>query len=219
MYITPDEMRTIEERAERLGVSRLLMMENAGKSVADFIESRFGARGKRIAIIAGTGDNGGDGFVAARHLAAYGATVQVFLIGEREDIRSPRASANLEVLERMRSVGLTRLSDESFEEKLGIALLEADVLVDAIFGTGIKGELREPHASIIDRINMSRAFKLAVDVPSGLDPSTGEICGRAVNADATITFHRAKIGLRVRKDLVGELVVANIGVPPEAEVT
>ena len=216
VYITPNEMREIEESAERLGVPRLLLMENAGKSVADFIESRFGARGKRIAVIAGTGDNGGDGFVAARHLVAYGAGVQVFLIGEKKDIRTPRALANLEVLERMRSVRLVRLSDEAFGEELERALSESDVLVDAIFGTGIKGELGEPHASIIERMNSSKAFKLAVDVPSGLDPSTGEICGRAVKADATITFHRAKIGLRARADLVGELVVANIGIPPEA---
>ena len=219
MYVTPSEMVAIEERAERLGISRLLMMENAGKSVADYIESKIGALGKMIVVVAGTGDNGGDGFVAARHLSAYGAGVRVFLVGEKKGIRSPRASANWEVLERMGSVGLIQLSDASFVEKLEGALSEAEVVVDAIFGTGIKGELEDPHASVIDLVNSSKAFRLAVDVPSGLDPSTGGVCGRAVKADATVTFHRAKTGLRARPDLVGDLVVANIGIPPEAEVT
>jgi len=90
--------------------------------------------------------------------------------------------------------------------------------VDAIFGTGIKGDLGDPHASVIEAMNRSQAFKLAVDVPSGLDPLTGEVCGRAVKANATVTFHRVKRGLLARRDLVGELMVANIGIPPEAEL-
>jgi NAD(P)H-hydrate epimerase len=117
-----------------------------------------------------------------------------------------------------RSIELVRLSDESFMDSLKQALSEADIVVDAIFGTGIKGELKDPHASVIGAINRSKAFKFAVDVPSGLDPLTGEVCGRAVKANATVTFHRAKKGLFPREDLVGELVVVNIGIPPEADL-
>ncbi len=215
--ITPDEMRAIEERAEKLGVSRLILMENAGKAVADYISTKMG-KTKKIVIVAGTGNNGGDGFVAARHLAAYGARVKLFLIGSGDGIRTDEASLNWKTLERMkRSVELVQLHDKPFINKLGRALYESDVVVDAIFGTGIKGQLKDPHASVIEMMNNSRAFKVAVDVPSGLDPLTGEVCGKAVKADVTITFHRAKKGLLARKDIVGELVVANIGIPPEVD--
>ncbi len=216
--ITPDEMRAIEERAGRLGVSRFILMENAGKAVADYIAARVGPAGKRVVVVAGTGNNGGDGFAAARHLAAYGASVAVFLVGSDGDIKTEEASRNWGIIRKMgRSVELVRLSDNSFMDRLIQALSEADVVVDAIFGTGIKGELGDPHSSVIEAINTSGAFKLAVDVPSGLDPLTGEVCGLAVKANATITFHRVKKGLSARKDIVGELVVANIGIPPEAD--
>ncbi len=216
-HITPDEMREIEERAERLGVSRLLLMENAGKAVADFI-AKMDPAGMRVVVVAGTGNNGGDGFVVARHMAAYGSLVKVFLLGSDEDVKTNEAAHNLKVIKEMsRSVELFRLSDAAFMEKLERGLSQADMIVDAIFGTGIRGQLREPHASVIELMNSSKAFKLAVDVPSGLDPLTGEVCGRAVKADATVTFHCAKTGLFIREDLVGELVVANIGIPPEAD--
>lgn len=216
--ITPEEMRAIEERAERLGVSRLQLMENAGKGVADFV-ARMDPAGMKVVVVAGTGNNGGDGFVAARHLAAYESIVKVFLLGREEEVKTAEASHNLRIIKEMKkSVELVSLSDESFIEKLRQALSEVDLIIDAIFGTGIKGQLREPHASVIDMINHSRAYKLAVDVPSGLDPLTGEVCGRAVRANATITFHRPKRGLLLREDLVGELLVVNIGIPPEADL-
>ncbi len=217
--ITPDDMREIEENAEQLGVLRLILMENAGKAAADYIATKMGASGKKTVVVAGTGNNGGDGFVAARHLAAYGALVKVFLVGSDKDIRGREASLNWKILKRMdRTIEIVRLSDDSFMDRLGWAISRADIVVDAIFGTGIKGELKDPHASVIEMINRGKAFKLAVDVPSGLDPLTGEVCGRAVEADATVTFHRVKKGLLARRDLVGELVVANIGIPPEAEL-
>ena len=215
-YITAEEMKRIEDRAEQLGVSRLLMMENAGKSVADYLRGKIGPEKKNVVVVAGTGDNGGDGFVAARHLARH-AWVKVFLVGRREDVRSPRAGLNLGILEKMKTVELHELSS-GFLDRLGGALANADFVIDAIFGTGIKGKLREPHASVIRRLNESTAFKLAVDVPSGLDPSTGEVHDLAIKADATVTFHRPKVGLSLRGDLVGELVVADIGIPPEADV-
>jgi NAD(P)H-hydrate epimerase len=216
--ITPEEMRRTEEAAERLGVSRLMLMENAGKAVADFIAGRMDAAGRKAVVVCGTGNNGGDGFVAARHLAAYGFDVRVFIVGREGDVRSPEASHNLRVILGMReSLRVVTLSSPSFMEELRSAVEEADVIVDAIFGTGIRGELGDPHASVIDVINNSRAFRVAVDVPSGLDPLTGRVCGRAVRADVTVTFHRVKTGLIGRAETTGLLVVANIGIPPEAE--
>ncbi|MEM2874692.1 MAG: NAD(P)H-hydrate epimerase [Candidatus Hadarchaeales archaeon] len=216
--ITPDEMRRIEERAERMGVSRLMLMENAGKAVADFIASRMDPAGRRVAVICGTGNNGGDGLVAARHLAAYGFSVEVFLVGRREDVKTPEASHNLRVVSGMpSSIRLLTVSDPSFMDELRKAVEGVHVIVDAIFGTGIRGELGEPYASVIDLVNGSRAFKVAVDVPSGLDPLTGRACGRTVRADVTITFHRMKVGLLERGEVTGPVIVANIGVPPDAE--
>ena len=216
--VTPAEMKGIEERAERFGVSKLLLMESAGKSVADYVRSKVGERGKCVVVVAGTGNNGGDGFVVARHLAGYGAAVKVFLLGSDADIKTEEASRNLRIISEMtRSTELIRVADGDFLEEMRKSLSKADVVVDAIFGTGIRGEIKEPNLSVIEAINRSRAFKVAVDVPSGLDPLTGEVAGTAVKADATVTFHRAKKGLFVRVDLVGELVVANIGIPVEAE--
>ncbi len=216
-YVTPEEMREIEDRAERLGVSRLLLMENAGKAVADFISSMDPA-GMIFVVVSGTGNNGGDGFVVARHMAAYGAMVKVFLLGTDADVKTEEASHNLKIIKAMgRTIGIHRLADGNFMDELKRSLSGADVVVDAIFGTGIKGQLREPHASVIGLINASRAYKVAVDVPSGLDPATGDVCGSAVKADATVTFHCAKKGLLAREDLIGELVIVNIGIPPEAD--
>jgi hydroxyethylthiazole kinase-like uncharacterized protein yjeF len=212
--ITPDEMRSIEDRAERLGVSKLMLMESADKAIADYI-ANMDVIGKKVLVVAGTGNNGGDGFVAARHLAAYGLPVKVFLVGAEGDISTKEASLNWKILKSMSTSIELKEFNKFFMEELKQSLARADVIVDAIFGTGIKGELREPHASVIDLINRSKAFKLAVDVPSGLNPLTGEVCGRAVKADVTITFHRVKVGLLVRNKLVGNLVVANIGIPPE----
>ncbi|MFN4133075.1 MAG: diphthine synthase [Candidatus Hadarchaeales archaeon] len=212
-FITPAEMRQIEERAEARGVPRLLLMENAGKTVADFISEK--GCGK-VVVVAGTGDNGGDGFVAARYLASHGASVQVFLVGDEGDIKSERARLNWNRLKQLEGIQLTTIGG-GFLEKLATALSSADVVVDAIFGTGLKGEIMEPHASVIDAINSSGTLKVAVDVPSGLDQSSGKIFGKAVKADVTITFHRPKIGLRERPDLVGELIIADIGIPMEAD--
>jgi len=93
----------------------------------------------------------------------------------------------------------------------------ADIIIDGIFGTGIKGIIGEPHSSAIDAINRSKAYKVAVDVPSGLDPDTGKIHDKCVRADATITFHRMKKGLPSKKSICGEIIVEPIGIPPDAE--
>ena len=217
--ITPDEMRQTEERSEEFGVSRLLLMENAGRSVADHLKTRFGElNGRRIVVVAGLGNNGGDGFVCARHLAGFGAQVVVVLLGRPNLIRTPEASSNWRVLERMnRTVTLMLVADEASLGRLREALIGADGVVDAIFGTGIRGPLREPFAPAIRLLNGSRGYRVAVDVPSGVDPLTGDVHEVAVAADVTITFHRLKPGLLKAADHTGTLVVAPIGIPPEAE--
>ncbi len=192
--ISSRDMRVLDLNCEYFGLSRLQLMENAGRSVSEEIKKRF--EGGKVAIFAGTGNNGGDGFVCARHLESF--DVEVYLVSR--EIRSEIAKRNLEILERagykIREVGET----------------DAEVIVDALLGTGLKGRPRADYARAIEIINSTKAFKVAVDVPSGLDSDTGsyEI---AVKADLTVTFHKLKPGILKAKEICGEVVVKDIGIP------
>jgi len=215
--ITSDQMYRIEENGESvLGMRRFLMMENAGHGVADFVAHKFkNLKNKRIVTVCGTGNNGGDGFVASRHLAGYGAKMTVILLGSPSDLRSEEARLNWGIIEKMDSIEIIFGKELTDEVKTRIA--RAHIILDSIFGTGIKGEIREPYTSAIDAINKSKAYVLAVDIPSGFDPNTGQIHEKCVRADATITFHRPKVGLAKGKKYTGPVHVELIGIPPEAE--
>jgi len=215
--ITSDQMYRIEENGESvLGMRRFLMMENAGHGVADFVAHKFkNLKNKRIVTVCGTGNNGSDGFVASRHLAGYGAKVTVILLGSPSDLRSEEARLNWGIIEKMDSIEIIFGKELTDEVKTRIA--RAHIILDSIFGTGIKGEIREPYTSVIDAINKSKAYVLAVDIPSGFDPNTGQIHEKCVRADATITFHRPKVGLAKGKKYTGPVHVELIGIPPEAE--
>jgi len=209
------EMYVADRNAEWLGVPRLVLMENAGAAVARTAVSEFPAAA-RILVVAGTGDNGGDGMVAARHLHGAGREVRAIVLGEpREEL----ARMNFEALRRTR----VKMAVAATPEEL-LALQSwfawAQLIVDAVLGTGIRGKLREPHSTAIDLMNLAQAPKIAVDVPSGLDPDTGEVRDKAVKASVTVTFHKAKRGLLQPQAAayVGKLVVERIGIPPEAEL-
>jgi len=220
MCITVKQMMQIEENGHQMGFSRKFMMENAGAATVKRIKEKYGTIWfldtdyKKILVFAGLGNNGGDGLVIARHLAGYGAHVTVFLLGEPDNIRSEECSWNWSLLEKMKSVKL--LTGGNLED---LNNLEFGVIVDGILGTGIAGEIREPHASAIKFIN-GKEWRdvVAVDVPSGLNPDTGETNQRCVNANMTVTFHRMKVGMPKRKDVCGEIFVEKIGIPPEAEI-
>ena len=216
--ITSDQMYRIEQNGDSiLGMRRFLMMENAGHGVADFLVQRFrNLKGKKIVAICGTGNNGGDGFVASRHLVGYGAKVIVILLGSPSNLKSEEARLNWSIIEKMDSIEIILSRELSDEIKTRIT--KAHIILDSIFGTGINGEIREPYASAIDAINKSKSYVLAVDIPSGFDPNTGQIHKKCVMADATITFHRLKIGLaKKKKKYTGPVHVEWIGIPPEAE--
>lgn len=215
--ITSDQMYRIEENGHSvLGMRRFLMMENAGHGLADFVARRFkNLKSKRIVAVCGTGNNGGDGFVASRHLAGYGAKITVVLLGSPSDLKSEEARLNWGIIEKMDSIEIIFGKELTDEVKDRIA--KAGIILDGIFGTGIKGEIREPYASAIDAINKSKAYVVAVDVPSGFDPNTGRIHEKCVRADATVTFHRLKVGLVKGKKYTGPVHVERIGIPPEAE--
>jgi hydroxyethylthiazole kinase-like uncharacterized protein yjeF len=210
--ITSREMRALEVNAEYFGVSLLQLMENAGRNVALEIASRF-PKEQKIAIFCGLGGNGGDGFVAARHLLSQGFKVSVILAGKGKSIRHEAAVKNWGALQPLReTIPIKEVTDSS-----AIPKVDAPIVVDALLGTGTKGKLKPPITQIVEYINTLAAFKIAVDVPTGIDSDNGEVLGTAVKADVTVTFHKAKTGLRAAKKYVGELTVRDIGLPHELE--
>jgi NAD(P)H-hydrate epimerase len=211
MEISVDDMYKIENKGHEMGFLKKFMMENAGAAaVRRLIEKTGSADSKNIVIFVGLGNNGGDGLVMARHLAGHGAKVTVMLLGTPDKIKTEESNWNWSILEKMPSVKLMSNSSIDFDFK-------PDILVDAILGTGITGEIREPYASAINYINETECYKFAVDVPSGLDPQTGNTANIYTKCDMTVTFHKMKQGIPKRKDLTGELFAEKIGIPPEAE--
>lgn len=212
-YATSQDMRMLEINSEYLGVLPLQLMENAGKAVADEIASRF-KPGSQIVFFSGTGRNGGDGMVAARHLAAKGFKVKFILVGREADISDEIVVRNWKTIREMDwTIDINVLGDSSL-----IQPISANVLVDALLGTGAKGKMRQPVLQAVRALNDSEGFCVAVDVPSGVDADTGEILGEAVRADLTVTFHRMKSGLEKARDYGGEIKVVEIGIPYEAEL-
>lgn len=211
-YITPEQMRKAEEMAVSNGVSIETLMENAGRGVADEVEKHYGpVRDKKIVIIIGKGNNGGDGSVAARHLSGMGAKVSAILLAKPEEIRTKEARLNWDrLVASSTKIYLTPDVDSLHTHKEEI--IGADILIAAILGTGIKGEIREPEAEAIQLVNMSHAIKIAVDIPSGLDPGTGEIKDPTVIADLTVTMHRLKVGMKNNERITGKVVTVQIGI-------
>jgi len=204
-HITSEAMAALDENCKFYGLIPSQLMENAGANVANEIKKRFTSEGTSVTVVAGKGNNGGDAFAAARHL--HGFDVKIVLIGRSKDLRTEETSRNMRILKE-NGFDIAEITDSSELKTLS----RSEVIIDAIFGTGISGKIREPEATAIDLINDANAFVVAVDVPSGLDPDTGE-AEKAVRADLTVTFHSAKKGLLNAKEYVGELVVADIGIP------
>jgi len=210
--ITSREMRALELNAEYFGVSQLQLMENAGHSVALEIASRF-KPDKSVAIFCGLGGNGGDGFVVARHLSSLGFKVTVILAGKSKEISHKAALENWNALQFLKeNVSIHEVNDSSL-----IPDITADIIVDALLGTGTKGKLKPPISQLVKKINTLNAFRVAVDVPTGIDSDSGETLGTAVKANLTITFHRTKKGFENAKEYVGELTVKDVGLPKEFE--
>jgi len=210
--ITSREMRVLELNAEYFGVSQLQLMENAGHNIALEIASRFKPE-KSVAIFCGLGGNGGDGFVAARHLSSLGFKVTVILAGKAKEISHKAALENWNALQFLKeSVSIHEVDDSSL-----IPDVTADIVVDALLGTGTKGKLKPPISQLVEKINTLNSFRVAVDVPTGIDSDTGETLGTAVKANLTITFHKTKKGLENAKEHIGELTVKDIGLPKEFE--
>ncbi len=216
VLLTPAEMRESDEAATRdLGVPSLLLMENAGRGVAEVVarELRAGYAAGGVAVICGPGANGGDGFVVARHLARRGLPVRVFLVAARDKVRGD-AAVMLAALERMGGVAVEDAARWEDEGRWRTALGGVATIVDAIFGTGIRGAVTGVPATAIAAMNAAGGRKIALDVPSGLDADTGRAPGPVFRADVTATMAAPKVGLMADPTApVGRLVVIDLGVP------
>ena len=213
---TRDENRAFDRYAiETLGLPGIVLMENAGRQIAEAARAMLAGRAKsRVVILAGPGNNGGDGFVVARHLAMAGIRAEVALLAPREK-NVGDADTNLRVLEAMGfQVRVLAVKVEAMLGELRPILAEADLVVDGLLGTGTRGEIREPYASAIGAINDARRPVLAIDIPSGLDPDTGKPLGPTVRATKTVTMAAVKVGFRKpgAAEYTGEVVLADIGV-------
>ena len=209
-YITPEEMAELERRSSEYGAGPKELMENAGKAVAEFVMSRYAGAG-RICVVCGSGNNGGDGFVAARNLAES-MDVSLVLLADPDRIRTDEAKANWERLALL-GIEVMVAADAGALKEGAYAIEDSDVVVDAILGTGASGGLvREPLATAIKMINSSKAATVAIDLPSGLNPGTGDPGTPTIKADATVALHLAKVGLRGNERYTGEVVVVPIGI-------
>jgi ADP-dependent NAD(P)H-hydrate dehydratase / NAD(P)H-hydrate epimerase len=211
--LTVAQMRAADAAAtSTLGVPSLLLMENAGRGVAEIARRELaGATDPRVAVVCGAGANGGDGFVAARHLALAGVSVRVLLAAPRDKIRGDAATM-LAALER--GVAVDDGSGWSERAKWTAAIAGADLLVDAVFGIGVRGAVGGVPGAAIAAMNAARAHKLAVDVPSGLDADSGRAAGEVFHAGITATMGARKLGLYLDADApVGRVKVVSLGVP------
>jgi hydroxyethylthiazole kinase-like uncharacterized protein yjeF len=217
--LTSAEMREVDRLStERHGVPSLTLMENAGKSIAQLIQSRIpGFARRRIIVLCGKGNNGGDGFVVARHLLKMGAKPRVFLLAEPRELKGDAAANFRRWKKASRELRVIRNAKEWQSSKEEVA--SADIVVDALLGTGARGPVEGLFDEAIRDINRNRSNQdvVAVDIPSGLLADTGEVPGVAVSADYTVTFTSPKPGLLLAAgpSHVGQLAVRQIGSPED----
>ncbi|GAI87122.1 unnamed protein product, partial [marine sediment metagenome] len=202
--ISSEELAILDNNSEWLGIPKSHLMECAGYSFAtEIISQGYLKENSKVVIFCGTGNNGGDGFVIARHLSSFGAKVLVVLVGSPDKIRTEEAQLNWNVIRNnlTYSIKIEFIKDSTDVKKIE-SIIEKDqsymLIIDGLLGTGIKGHIREPISSTIDLINNIREkererIKVAsIDVPSGMNPNTGKVPDKVVNTDLVITFHRMK---------------------------
>ena len=212
--MTTAEIRELDRRAiQELGIPGIVLMENAGAGAARVAREMLGKGLGPVVVLAGPGNNGGDGYVVARHLANAGVSVVVYLFAAKEKVGGD-ARTNLEIIRKMR-IPIASAENAEFgelERQLSVAVL----IVDALLGTGTTGEVRPPIREVIEMANRSKRRVLALDIPSGLHPDTGEVLGAAIRATVTATFLTPKLGFTKKEGPkhTGRLAVCDIGIVP-----
>lgn len=218
VVMSRDEVRAFDAWAiNELGIPGVVLMENAGRSCAELVKEKLeGVAKPKVCIFCGTGNNGGDGYVIARHFLNSGFEVVVVVCGDRGKVKGD-AKINLDILEGLgQSVEQLDLSGSDISSRVEAFAAGADMLVDGLFGTGLSGQLSDEYKELIESINSQGCPVLAVDIPSGLDCDTGEPLGAAIRASYTVTFVAVKKGFSAAKATAytGEIFVASIGVEP-----
>jgi hydroxyethylthiazole kinase-like uncharacterized protein yjeF len=212
---TAEQMQELDRKAiEAYRIPGIVLMENAGRGAAEVITNTFpDLQKKRIALIAGKGNNGGDGFVIARQLLNRGISVKAFLLTDPKTLRGD-AETNFQIFQRMKGEVISVPSSKDYQ-KVKKDLEKFDLLIDGIFGTGLDAEVRGYYREVIDHLNTLQKTIIAIDIPSGLNADTGKPLGTAIRASLTITFGLPKVGHLISPglDYVGEVKVIDIGIP------
>jgi len=214
--VTSEEMRKLDSSAiKNYGIPGIVLMENAGLQVLNKITSILQGQiaGKRIAVICGKGNNGGDGMVAARHLMNMGADVKLFLLARPDEIKGD-AGVNLIILQRM-NAKIYLLLNEKDLHRLEISLIYSHLVIDAIYGTGFKGNTNDMVSKLISMVNDNKRTVISVDLPSGMEADTGKVFRECIKANYTVTFGLPKLGMFLEPAcrFVGELTIADISLP------
>jgi len=217
--LTREEMRELDRKAiEEYKIPGIILMENAGRNVAEEVLQMIDdPHQAKVAILCGKGNNGGDGFVVARHLRNHGISVNVFLVAKISDIlKDGDAGTNLQILLNMK-IPVKEILDISGVNSILKELNNYNILVDALFGTGLSGDVREPFKTLIDGVNNLNKPIVSVDIPSGLDSNTGKILGAAIKATKTVTFAAAKKGFYLGEgpSYTGNVTVTDISIPKD----
>ncbi|MGM0601868.1 MAG: NAD(P)H-hydrate dehydratase [Bacillota bacterium] len=220
MYVlTPSEMAECDKETVENGFPEILLMESAGLSAAEYADDILSdimysspqKNKKLISVAAGKGNNGGDGLTAARFLHQWGYKVEVYLTAEEDDLKGITAK-NYDILKK-RGADIYQMTG-SLSDEIEFKIKNSDLIIDALLGTGIRGEVRGVYKDLIDLINESTSPVLSIDIPSGINGSTGEVCGRAVKALYTVTMAAYKRGLLLfpGREYAGKVRVADIGI-------
>lgn len=221
VVMTREEIRAFDRWAiKTLGIPGVVLMENAGRSCAELIKEKLASLDNpKVCIFCGTGNNGGDGYVIARHLLNTGFEVVVVVCGERKKIKGD-AKINLNMLEGLgQLIEELKMEEGNISERVVALAGSADMVVDGLFGTGLSGQLNDNYKQLIESINRQKRPILAIDIPSGLDCDSGVPLRAAIRASWTVTFVAAKKGFTVSesaKKYTGEIFIASIGVEPDS---
>ncbi len=216
---TREEMRELDRKAiEEYKIPGIILMENAGRNVAEEVVKLIQNPQKtKAAILCGKGNNGGDGYVVARHLYNHHVPADVFLVAKISDVlKDGDAAINLRILFHMK-IPVREALDISEVNRILKELSSYDIIVDALFGTGLSGEIREPFKTLIEGVNNLNKPVVSVDIPSGLDCNDGSVLGAAIKAAKTVTFAVSKRGFSLRDGPAhtGEVIVTGISIPKE----
>ena len=210
-YVSVKKMREIDRNAIKYGIPVEFMMENAGKAIAFQIKKKFPSMKSKIICVAGKGNNGGGVISAARHLTCFGRKVTLILIDTKLTRPSKFHYSLIRKNPHIKIINVRKANKKTLE----LAITNADIIVDGLFGTGISRTIREPEYSIISMINNSKSYVISNDVPSGINPDTGKFLNISVKANFVVVLHKPKRWME--KNPKQKFCVASIGIPPEID--